>query len=41
MSQNLAGPPWARASSVAMAAGIAFAWNGSGLCLKAKRTFPG
>ncbi len=40
IAQNFASPPCARASSVAIAAGSARAWNGSGLCLKTKRTLP-
>jgi len=40
MAQNFALPPWARASSAAMADGRALAWKGSGLCLNAKRTLP-
>ncbi len=40
IAQNFASPPCARASSVASAAGVARAWNGSGLCLKTNRTLP-
>ena len=41
IAQNFASPPCARASSAAIAAGSARAWNGSGFWRNEKRSLPG